>query len=50
MIERLGQESTWRGFITTVTAFGIIIKPELAEAIIAAGLALVGVINILKND
>lgn len=50
MIERFGQESTWRGFITVASALGVVISPDLAEQIIATGLALVGLINILKND
>lgn len=50
ILSKLKQESTWRGIITVASAFGIVIKPDLAEAIIAAGLGIVGLINILKND
>lgn len=50
LLQKLSQESTWRGIITVVSGFGIVIKPDLAEAIIALALGLVGIINILKND
>jgi hypothetical protein len=49
MIEQLKQESTWRGIIALITAAGIVIQPELQEGIIAAGLALIGLINVVKN-
>jgi hypothetical protein len=49
-MKRLTQESTWRGIILVLTAFGVQIAPELIESIIVVGLALVGMINISKND
>ena len=49
-MNRLKQESTWRGIILALTAFGIQIEPELIESIIVVGLALVGLINIAKKD
>ena len=48
-MNRLKQESTWRGIIILLTAFGIQIEPQLQSAIITVGLALVGAINVLKN-
>ena len=48
-MNRIKQESTWRGLILMLTAFGVQIAPELQEAIITVGLALVGAINFLKN-
>jgi len=50
IMNRLTQESTWRGIILVMTAFGVQLAPELIEAIIAVGLALVGAINIIKKD
>lgn len=49
LLRALAQESTWRGLIAIATAAGIIIEPALAERIIAAGLALIGLINTLKD-
>lgn len=48
-MNRLTQESTWRGIIAVLGACGIIIQPELSEAIITVVLAVIGSINILKN-
>lgn len=45
LLERLGEASTWRGLIMLLTAFGVGISPELSNAIIASGMALVGVVG-----
>ena len=50
IITYLKSESTWRGIIAIVTAFGIKLAPEQADSIIAAGLAAVGLINTFKKD
>jgi hypothetical protein len=50
IVARLKEPSTWRGLLALGTAFGISIKPELQEAIIAAGLALIGVIGVVFAD
>jgi hypothetical protein len=50
IIEYLKQESTWRGLIAIATAFGITVSPEQSSAIIAAGLAAIGLINTFKKD
>jgi hypothetical protein len=50
IISKLSQESTWRGIIAIATAFGATIDPVRAGAIIAAGLTVIGFINILKKD
>lgn len=49
IIERLGENSTWRGFILLGTALGLRLEPELANQIIASGLALVGLINVIRK-
>ena len=45
----LRQESTWRGLIQIATAAGIALNPAQAAALIAAGTALVGIVNTFKN-
>jgi hypothetical protein len=50
IIEYLKQESTWRGIISIATAFGITLSPDQTSAIIAAGLAAIGLINTFKKD
>jgi hypothetical protein len=49
VIERLSENSTWRGVILVVTALGLRLEPELQNQIVAAGLSLVGLINIVRK-
>lgn len=48
--ERLNEPSTWRGIISLLTGLGVKLRPDMAEAIISAGLALMGVINIGRKE
>lgn len=50
VIDRLAENSTWRGLILVTTALGVQLSPELANAIVAAGLGLVGLINVLRKE
>lgn len=50
ILHYLKSESTWRGLIAITTAFGVVLSPEQANAIIAAGLATIGLINTFKRD
>lgn len=49
LLERLSENSTWRGLILVSTAIGLKLEPEHQEAIVAAGLGLVGLINVLRK-
>jgi len=49
IVDSLSQNSTWRGLILLATAAGVHLEPELQNQIVAAGLGLVGVINILRK-
>jgi hypothetical protein len=49
LLERLSENSTWRGLILIATAAGVKIEPELQEAILVAGLSLVGLINVIRK-
>lgn len=48
-IDRFSQESTWRGLTGILTAFGVLIEPAKAEAIIAGGMFIIGSINFAKD-
>ena len=48
--ERLSEPSTWRGLISLATGLGVKLRPDMAEAIISAGLALMGVINVGRKE
>lgn len=49
ILDRLTDNSTWRGLILLATAAGVRLEPELQNQIIASGLALVGLINVIRN-
>tara|TARA_B100000686_G_scaffold353795_1_gene460850 strand:- start:1910 stop:2089 length:180 start_codon:yes stop_codon:yes gene_type:complete len=44
VLDRLKEKTTWIGLTGFVTALGVSISPEQAEAIAAAGVAIVGAI------
>ena len=44
------QPSTWRGIISVLTAFGIVLNPQQIESVIAAGMAINGLIGAFIND
>lgn len=49
ILDRLAENSTWRGVILICTAVGLRLEPEHQEAIVAAGLGLVGAINVFRK-
>jgi hypothetical protein len=46
IIEKLKEESTWKGLIALAMAFGLQLDPELQNSILVVGLAVMGLINI----
>lgn len=48
--DRLLERSTWLGLVALLTALGVSITPELAEAIATAGLAVGGIIAAVTKD
>jgi len=49
-LSRAKEPSTWRGAILFLTAIGVPIAPQLAEAIVSAGLGLAGLVGVLTPD
>jgi hypothetical protein len=49
LLEKLSENSTWRGLILIAAAVGVQLEPELQESIIVAGLGLVGLINVIRK-
>jgi len=49
-LEMLNEPSTWRGLISLITAAGVVISPDQMESIIAAGLAIMGAINVFRKE
>lgn len=50
VLNYLAQASTWRGLFAILTTFGVVIKPELSNAIIASGVALIGLVEVIRNE
>ena len=50
LMERLSEASTWRGIIMFITAIGVKISPDQMEAIIVAGIGIVGAIGVFTKD
>ena len=50
IFNRLKERSTWLGIIGLITACGASISTELAEQIIAAGIAIAGAVGIVPKD
>ena len=49
-LARAKEPSTWRGVILFLTAIGVPLAPQLQEAIITAGLGIVGLVGIITAD
>ena len=50
LLDRLSEPSTWRGAVSFATALGVKLRPDLMEAIISSGLAVMGLINMLRKE
>ena len=49
ILDKLSENSTWRGLILLATAAGVNLEPDLQTQIVAAGLGLVGLINVIRK-
>ena len=49
ILDRLSENSTWRGLILVATSLGVAIEPSLQNHIVAAGLGAIGIINVLRK-
>lgn len=50
VIDRLAENSTWRGIIIIITAVGVKLSPEMSNAILSAGLGLAGLLNVVRKE
>lgn len=46
----LSEPGTWRGFVTILSALGIALNPDQMNAIVVAGLAITGLLNVFFKD
>lgn len=50
ILARVREPSTWRGIILLLTAIGVPVAPQLAEAIVTAGLGVAGLVGVISPD
>lgn len=50
LLNYLTQKSTWLGLLSILAAFGVALKPEMADAIIACALGVFGLVNVIVNE
>lgn len=50
LLRRLCEPSTWRGLVWLATVAGLSLRPDQAEAIVAAGMALAGLLGVFLSD
>lgn len=49
LMSRFRQESTWRGLVALAAALGGTLEPQRAEQFILGALAIIGLINAVKD-
>ena len=50
LLSRLREASTWRGIVWILTFVGVVHSPEQGEAIMTAGMAIVGLLGVFLSD
>jgi hypothetical protein len=50
VIDRLKESSTWKGLIVLLGVVGVSLSAEQSQAIVAAGLALIGAIEVFRKE
>lgn len=50
ILARGKEASSWRGLVALLTAIGVTLSPEQADAIVALGLAVIGAIGVFIAD
>ena len=50
LLQRLAEKTTWYGLTALLTAAGITVAPDVANAVTATGVSIAGLIGILTKD
>ncbi len=50
ILDRAKEPSTWRGLVLLITAAGVNIAPELANAVVTFGIGLAGLLGVVTKD
>ena len=50
ILARVKEPSSWRGLILLLTAIGVPVAPEMADAIVTIGLGIAGLVGVATPD
>jgi hypothetical protein len=50
ILARAAEPSSWRGAIFILSSLGVVLQPQVSAAVIAAGMAVSGLIGVLVPD
>jgi hypothetical protein len=50
VVERIGEKSTWLGVLSILGSLGIVVAPEMQEAIVTLALAVAGVVGVVTKE
>ena len=50
ILKYLSQSSTYKGLFGLLAAFGVVVKPELSDAIIACAIGVIGLIDVIIDE
>lgn len=50
ILNYLNQASTYKGLFAILAAFGVVISPELSNAIIACALGVIGLVDVIIDE
>ena len=50
ILNYLNQPSTYKGLFALLAAFGVVMSPELSNAIIACALGIIGLVDVIVNE
>lgn len=50
ILNYLNQSSTYKGLFALLAAFGVVMSPELSNAIIACALGVIGLIDVIIDE
>lgn len=50
LLNYLTQKSTWLGLFSVLAGFGVVLKPEMSDAIIGCVLGVFGLVNVIVDE
>ena len=50
VLNRAKERSTWLGLVSLATAAGLVMRPDIQEAVIATGMSIAGLVLAISKD